>query len=149
MKVANLKHRQKVIWLTIAYALVLGSVLYSGFHERFPGSVMLWNCFPPTLSFILIATALGKSRRRIAVGFGLSTAVVALLFFGFWLFTPLDMDPHSSTTTVAFIYAPLLSIALGTIVSGLTWLASRSPGRVTTVIVAVQPNPKYETSNNH
>jgi hypothetical protein len=133
--VANLKHRQKVIWLTIAYALVLGSVLYPGFHEGFPGSVMLWNCLPPTFSFILIATALGKSRRRIAgsVGFGLGTAVVALLFFGFWLFTPFDTDPHSSTTTVVFIYAPLLSIALGTIVSGLAWLVSRSPGRVTTV----------------
>jgi hypothetical protein len=135
MKVANLKHRQKAIWLTIAYALVLGSALYPGFHEGLPGSVMLWNWLPPTLSFILIATALGKSRRRIAgsTGFGLGTAVVALLFFGCWLFTPLDMDPHSSTTTVVFICAPLLSIALGTIVSGLTWLASRSPSRVTTV----------------
>ncbi len=128
---ANLRNRQKIIWLSITYALLLGSVLYPGLHEGFAGSVILWNCLPLTVGFILVATALRKSKGRLAgsIGFSLTTAVVALFFFGAWLFSPLDREPHSGTTTLAFIYAPLLSLAFGTMVSGLAWLGSRSLGR--------------------
>ena len=110
------RYRQEFVWLAVVYAAVIGLALYPGLHEGFAGIVIFWNCVPPTLGFVLIITALGKSKRRAIVSavFGLITAVVALFFFAAWFFTPLDTDPHSATTTLVFVYAPVLSAALAT-----------------------------------
>jgi hypothetical protein len=121
------RYRQQFVWLAVVYAAVIGLVLYPGLHEGFAGTVIFWNCVPPTLGFVLIMMALGKSRRRVIVSavFGLIAAVVALFFFAAWFFTPLDTDPHSSSTTLVFVYAPVFSAALATIGSAVAWFAIR------------------------
>jgi hypothetical protein len=125
-----MKLRQEIIWLTIAYVLVIGVALYPGLHERFARTVVFWNCVPPTVGFALIITALQKSKRRVIASavFALVTAAVAIFFFGAWFFTSLDTDPHSASTTLVFVCAPLLSLILATVVSGLSWLATRNSG---------------------
>jgi hypothetical protein len=125
--VANLKHRQKIIWLAIAYALVLGSALYPGLHEGFSGTIIFWNWIPPTIGFVLMISALRKSTLPFIVSavFAVLTAAVTIFFFGAWFFTPLDTDPHSSMTTLVFVYAPVLSLVLATIGAVLAWLLMR------------------------
>jgi hypothetical protein len=50
--------RSHFAWVTLAYAAVIGLVLYPGFHEGFGAKLMLWNCIPPTIAFIVTVTAL-------------------------------------------------------------------------------------------
>ena len=121
------KHPQ-IIWLTAAYLIVLGLVLYPGLHERFAAPIMLWNSIPPTIALILVINALGKSARRMIVCavFGFISVGVSLFFVAAWCFTPLDTDPHSALTILVFIYAPALSLASGTIVAAVAWFSSRT-----------------------
>jgi hypothetical protein len=51
---------------------------------------------------------------------------VTIFFFGAWFFTPLDTDPHSSMTTLVFVYAPALSLAVATIGAVVAWLLMRA-----------------------
>jgi hypothetical protein len=120
-------HNQQMIWLTIAYAVVMALVLYPGLHEGFAGRIIFWNCLPPTLAFILLITSRGKSIRRIVASalFAVISVTVGLFFVVAWFFTPLDTDPHSSATTLVFIYAPLFSLAAATAMATVTWLAMR------------------------
>jgi hypothetical protein len=118
-------HSQQIVWLAIAYAAVLVLVLYPGFHEGFTVRLMFWNALPPTLALVLIITALGKTPRRALASalFGVTSVMVSVYFALFWFFSPLDTDPHSSTTILVFIYAPLFSLLGATIVSAVTWFA--------------------------
>ncbi len=104
------------------------TVLYPALHEGFDARITLWNCLPPTLGLIVISTALGKSSRRIVVStvFALLTAAVTTFFSAAWFFTPLDLDPHSATTKLVFIFAPLFSLGLAIIASGVAWTVARS-----------------------
>jgi hypothetical protein len=121
------RNRLQLAWIAIVYIAVIAIVFYPALHEGFDAKVILWNCIPPSLGLILITTALGKSKPRMIVSavFALLTAAVTTFFFAAWFFTPLDTDPHSSTTTLVFVFAPVLSLALATIVSGLAWFAVR------------------------
>jgi hypothetical protein len=114
-------------WIAIVYFAVIALASYPALHEGFGAKVLLWNCIPPTLGLILITTALGKSKRRVITSavFAVLAAAVATFFFVAWFFTPLDTDPHSSTTTLIFVFAPALSLVLATVASGLTWFAVR------------------------
>jgi hypothetical protein len=116
-----------LVWLASVYAAVIAIVLYPALHEELGAKLLLWNCIPPSLGLLAIVIALDKSRaRRIVFGtFALLTAIVATFFSAAWFFTPLDTDPHSLTTILVFVFAPALSLALATIVSGLAWFAVR------------------------
>jgi hypothetical protein len=122
------RSRSHVGWIAFAYAAVIALVLYPTLHESLGPKLTLWNCIPPTLGLIVIISALGKSRRRVIVSatFALLAAALTMFFAGAWVFTPLDTDPHSLTTTLVFVFAPVLSLALATIVSGLAWFAVRT-----------------------
>jgi hypothetical protein len=115
-------------WIAFAYAAVIALVLYPALHESLGPQLTLWNCIPPTLGLIVITSALGKSRRRVIVSatFALLAAVLTIFFAGAWVFTPLDTDPHSSMTAIAFAFAPVWSLLVAIIGSGLTWFAIRA-----------------------
>jgi hypothetical protein len=55
------KYRRQIGWLTIIYAGILVSVFYPGLHEGFAASIIFWNCVPPTIGFVLMIAAFGKS----------------------------------------------------------------------------------------
>ena len=114
-------------WIGAGYAIVIAAVLYPALHEGFGLRISIWNCIPPTLGAILLLVSLGKTRRRfvISVAFAAATAAVAIFFFARWFFTPLDTDPHSITTKLVFIFAPLFSLALAGLSAGVVWLWTR------------------------
>jgi hypothetical protein len=114
-------------WIALAYAVVIALVLYPALHESLGLRLTLWNCIPPTLGLIVIVSALGKSRRRLIVSaiFALLAAGVTMFFAGGWVLTPLDTDPHSSTTAIVFVFAPVWSFLIAIIGSGLAWFALR------------------------
>jgi hypothetical protein len=120
------RNRLQLALIAIIYITVIAFVFYPALHEDFGAKVIVWNCIPPTLGLIVITSALGKSKPRMIVStvFALFTAGVAAFLFASWFFTPLDTDPHSSTTGWVFVFAPVLSLALATIASGLAWLVS-------------------------
>jgi hypothetical protein len=120
-------HRRQFAWIAIFYIAVIALVFYQALHEGFGVRVILWNCIPPTLGLIVIISALGKSRRRVIVSatFALLAAAVTMFFVGAWLFTSLDTDPHSSMTAIVFVFAPLWSLSVAAIGSGLACLAVR------------------------
>ncbi|MGC2352514.1 MAG: hypothetical protein WA496_03865 [Candidatus Udaeobacter sp.] len=122
------RYRLHLAWVGIVYITVVATVLYPALHEGFDARITLWNCLPPTLGLIVISTALGKSSRRIVVSavFALLTAAVTTFFSAAWFFTPLDLDPHSATTKLVFIFAPLFSLGLAIIASGVAWIVARS-----------------------
>jgi hypothetical protein len=121
------RHRQLFVWVALVYAIVIVLALYPGLHERFAGTVILWNCVPPTIGFVLMINALRKSTLPFIVSavFAVLTAAVTIFFFGAWFLTPLDTDPHSSITTLVFVYAPVLSLALSSIGAVIAWLLMR------------------------
>lgn len=121
------RHRRQFAWIAIFYIAVIALVFYPALHEGFGVRVILWNCIPPTLGLIVIISALGKSRRRVIVSatFALLAAAITMFFVGAWLFTSLDTDPHSSMTAIVFVFAPLWSLIVATIGSGLACLAVR------------------------
>jgi hypothetical protein len=114
-------------WIAFAYAMVIALVLYPALHESLGPRLTLWNCIPPTLGLIVIIGALGKSRRCVIVSatFALLAAAVTMLFAGAWVVTPLDTDPHSSMTAMVFVFAPVWSLAVAIVGSGLVWFATR------------------------
>jgi hypothetical protein len=115
-------------WIAFAYAAVIALVLYPALHESLGPRLTLWNCIPPTLGFVVIINALGKSRRRLIVSatFALLAAALTIFFAGAWVLTPLDTDPHSSMTAIVFAFAPVWSLLVAIIGSGLTWFATRA-----------------------
>jgi hypothetical protein len=122
------RHRQRFVWIAIVYVAVIAIVLYPALHERLGAKLFLWNCIPPTLGLLLITTASGKSRPRSIASaiFALLAAAVTTFFSAAWFFTPLDIDPHSVTTTrLVFIFAPVFSLGLATIASGIAWFVAR------------------------
>jgi hypothetical protein len=121
------RHHRRFVWIAIVYVAVISIVLYPALHEGFGVTMILWNCIPPTLGLLAIATAFDKSRPRIIVSatFALLTAIVATFFSAAWLFTPLDLDPHSATTKLVFVFAPVFSLGLAAIASGIAWFVAR------------------------
>ncbi len=122
------RYRLRLAWVGIVYIAVVAMVLYPALHEGFDARITLWNCLPPTLGLIVISTALGKSSRRIVVStvFALLTAAVATFFSAAWFFTPLDLDPHSGTTKLVFVFAPVFSLGFALIASGVAWIVAPS-----------------------
>jgi hypothetical protein len=116
------------IWIAIVYAAVIAIALYPALHEELGAKLLLWNCVPPTLGLLVIATAFDKSRRRLVVSitFALLTAGVTMFFSVVWFVTPLDLDPHSATTKMVFVFAPIFSLGLAIIASGIAWLITRA-----------------------
>jgi hypothetical protein len=116
------------VWIAIVYAAVIAIVLYPALHEALGAKLLLWNCVPPTLGLLVIATAFDKSRRRLVVSitFALLTAGVTMFFSVVWFVTPLDLDPHSATTKMVFVFAPIFSLGLAIIASGIAWLITRA-----------------------
>jgi hypothetical protein len=116
------------IWIAIVYAAVIAIALYPALHEALGAKLLLWNCVPPTLGLLVIATAFDKSRRRLVVSitFALLTAGVTMFFSVVWFVTPLDLDPHSATTKMVFVFAPIFSLGLAIIASGIAWLITRA-----------------------
>ena len=120
------RHQRKFVWITIAYAAVIATVLYPAIHEELGARLLLWNCIPPTVGLLVIVTAFDKSRRRIIVSaaFALLTAAVALFFSLAWFLTPLDLDPHSATTKLVFVFAPVFSLGLAAVASRIAWFVA-------------------------
>ena len=120
--------RSHFLWIAFAYAAVIALVLYPALHEGLGLRLTLWNCIPPTLGLIAIMSALGKSRRRLIVSatFALLAAAVTIFFAGAWVLTRLDSDPHSFMTTIVFVFAPVWSLLVAVIGSGLSWFATRA-----------------------
>jgi len=116
------------VWIAIVYAAVIAIVLYPALHEALGAKLLLWNCVPPTLGLLVIATAFDKSRRRLVVSitFALLTAGVTMFFSVVWFVTPLDLDPHSATTKMVFVFASIFSLGLAIIASGIAWLITRA-----------------------
>ena len=121
------RHQRTFVWITIAYAAVIATVLYPAIHEELGARLLLWNCIPPTVGLLVIVTAFNKSGRRMIVSatFALLTAAVALFFSLAWLFSPLDLDPHSATTKLVFVFAPVFSFGLAAVASGIAWFVAR------------------------
>jgi hypothetical protein len=122
------RHHLIFVWIGIFYAAVIAVVLYPALHEQLGTKLLLWNCIPPTIGLIVIATAFDKSRPRLVVSitFALLTASVTMFFSMAWFLTPLDLDPHSATTKLVFVFAPIFSLGLAIIASGLAWLVARA-----------------------
>jgi hypothetical protein len=122
------RHPRRFVWIAIVYAAVITIVLYPALHEGLGTGLLLWNCIPPTLGLLVIATAFDKSRRRMVVSitFALLTAIVTTFFSMAWFLTPLDLDPHSATTKLVFVFAPIFSFGLAIIASGVAWLIARA-----------------------
>jgi hypothetical protein len=121
------RRRLQFAWIAIAYIVVIALVFYPALHEGLGAKLLLWNCIPPTLGLVAIATALDKSRPRVIVSatFALLTAIVATFFSAAWFFTPLDLDPHSATTKLVFVFVPVVSLGLAAIASGIAWFVAR------------------------
>jgi hypothetical protein len=124
---AHFRDYHRFVWITIAYAAVIATVLYPAIHEELSARLLLWNCIPPTVGLLVIVTAFVKSRRRMIVSgtFSLLTTAVALFFSLAWLVTPLDLDPHSATTKLVFVFAPVFPLGLAAIASGIAWIVAR------------------------
>jgi hypothetical protein len=122
------RQQWQLAWIGLAYLTTIGLVLYPALHEKFGLPLTLWNCIPPTLGLALIATTVGKCRRFLVVAatFAIFTAVGAIFFSAAWLFTPLDADPHSITTKLVFVFAPLFSLGIAFVGSALMWLVARA-----------------------
>jgi hypothetical protein len=122
------RRRLQFAWIAIAYIVVIALVFYPALHEGLGAKLLLWNCIPPTLGLLVIATALDKSRPRVIVSatFALAAATVAIFFSAAWFFTPLDLDPHSATTKLVFVFAPVFSLVLAMIASGVAWFITRA-----------------------
>jgi hypothetical protein len=123
----HFRNHQKVVWIAIAYTGVIAIVLYPALHEELGGRLFLWNCLPPTVGFLALATAFDKSRPRMvaSVTFALLTGSVATFFSVVWFCTALDLDPHSVTTKLGFVFAPIFSPGLATIAASAVWFAAR------------------------
>jgi hypothetical protein len=122
------RSHRRLIWLATAYVAVIALILYPTFHEGFGLKLALWDCIPPTLSLILLANACDKGTRRFATSaiFAIICVAVMVFFVAVWFFTPLDTDPHSTTTALVFVFAPLWAIGIAIIASGITWFATRA-----------------------
>jgi hypothetical protein len=124
---AKLLAHRHLIWLAAAYVAVIALILYPAFHERLGFKLALWDCIPPTLGLIFLATAFEKTTRHFvtsAIFTGFSTLV--MVFFALaWFFTPLDTDPHSTTTALVFVFAPLWSVGIAIVAAGITWFVTR------------------------
>ena len=86
------------------------------------------NCIPSTLSLLVIATAFDKSRLRMVVSITLQcfTAVVKMFFSAAGFFTPLDLDPHSATTKLVFVFAPIFLLGPAIVACCVAWLVARA-----------------------
>jgi hypothetical protein len=51
--------------------------------------------------------------------------IVATVFSAAWFFTPVDLDPHSATTKLVFVFAPIISLGPAIIRSSVAWLVAR------------------------
>jgi hypothetical protein len=122
------RRRLQFAWIAIAYIVVIALVFYPALHEGLGAKLLLWNCIPPTLGLLVIATAFDKSRPRLVVSitFALLTASVTTFFSVAWFLTPLDLDPHSATTKLVFVFAPIFSLGLAIIASVVAWFITRA-----------------------
>ena len=116
---AALSNCRKLVWIAIGYVAAIAVVVYPAIHEEVGARVLVWNCIPPTLSLLVIATAFHKSRPRMISSMVLLAAAATTFFSVVWFFTPLDLDPHSGATKLVFVFAP---VALG---SGVAWFVGR------------------------
>jgi hypothetical protein len=116
-------------------------VLYPALHEELDVRVLLWNCIPPTLGLLAIATALGKPKPRLvaSVIFALFTGGVATFFSVAWFFTPLELDPHSGSTKLVFVFAPMFSLSLATTAAAFAWFIVRIGNSATIISEEERP----------
>ena len=119
-------HR-RLIWLAAAYVAVVALILYPAFHESFGFKLALWDCIPPTSGLILLASANDEPTRRFTVYavFAIISALIMMFFVVTWFFSPLDTDPHSTTTALVFVFAPLWSVGIAIVAASITWLLTR------------------------
>ncbi len=117
------RYRRQLIWTAIVYAALIGLILYPALHEGFSARIVLWNCIPPTFGLFLVGSALGKSTHRLIVSatFAIVSAAVTAFFAAVWVFTPLDTNPHSGTTVLVFVFAPLWSVGIATVAALAVW----------------------------
>jgi hypothetical protein len=117
----------RLVWLLVAYAAVIALILYPAFHEGFGFKLALWDCIPPTLGLIFLASANDEPTHcfTISAVFAIISALIMLFFVIAWFFTLLDTDPHSPTTALVFVFAPLWSIGIAIVAAGITWLVTR------------------------
>ena len=112
---AKFPAHRRLIWLAAAYVAVsCHHSLIPAFHEGFGFKLALWDCIPPTLGLILLASANDEPTRRFTVSavFAIISALIMLFFVVAWFFTPLDTDLHSTTTALVFVFAPLWSVGI-------------------------------------
>jgi hypothetical protein len=126
---AKLVAYRYLILLAAAYVAVIALILYPAFHEAFGFKLALWDCIPPTLGLVLLAGANSEPTRRftIAAVFAIISTLSMIFFVVAWFFTPLDTDPHSTTTALVFVFAPLWSIGIAIVAAAITWLVTRPP----------------------
>lgn len=120
------KLRSNILWAAVIYGLVVAAVLGPAFHEELGLRIILWNCAPPTLGMIALVATSRKSRRWTLVStiFATITAILAILLFAAWLFTSLDTDPHSLTTKLVFIHAPIVSLTIAALGAAVGWIVA-------------------------
>jgi hypothetical protein len=118
------RFRRSIAAATVLSVAAVISGLWSALYEGFGVRVLLRNCLPPTLGFGAVVLSSGQSprRRTAAAAFASMTALTSIFFFAAWFFTLLDLDPHSATKMLVFIFAPLISAGLailGYVIAGL------------------------------
>jgi predicted anti-sigma-YlaC factor YlaD len=102
----------------VLYVCAIIAAMWPGVSEGLGARVVLWNCLPATLGFVAVIMTSGRSRRHRmrAMVFAATTAVVAIFFLVAWLSTgPLDPESYPLTTFIVFVFAPLISLGLGTV----------------------------------
>jgi len=124
---AKLLAHRRLIWLAAGYVAVIALILYPTFHEGFGFKLAMWDCIPPTLGLILLASGGNEPTRHFTISavFAIISALVMLFFVVAWFFTPLDTDPHSTTTALVFVFAPLWSVGIAIVAAGITWFVTR------------------------
>ena len=99
--------------MTVLYVIAIAAVLWPAIHEQLGWRIAAWNCIVPTLGIISVVVASDKKAARIAaLAFALIAMLTVFAFVAAWAFAPLDIDPHSATTVLVFVYLPIVSLAL-------------------------------------
>jgi len=108
------------ILVGIPFALVLVLILLA---ERTFNLFTIWNCLPVISGY---AAMLGGIRMRGPIAVALISASIAVtfvptIFHLAWLFDWQHTATGSSTSALAFIFAPIWAFILGIVVCGVSW----------------------------
>jgi hypothetical protein len=129
-------NQPKFVWIAIGYAAVIVFVLYPAVHEGLRLKLLFWNCISPTLGLLVAAIAFNKSKSRmiVSVTFALVTATITTFFSAASFVIRLDLDPYSATTKLVFVFAPVFSLGLATIVAVFAWFIAQIGNSATTIL---------------